>query len=266
MLDIDDNPATKSQTMAGYDKSRIQRLKYHYQAKKIPAMVEKTLDKVFCSFYASLIEPPSPKSVYLHNTVVTPAAVPDTRAGASKRILCVGSLFFKPNKNGFCHFANNILPLVRQQIPDVELRIAGNISPKMSEILNAIDGVEAIGFADDLAAEYEAAGVVAIPIYEGSGTCVKFAEAMLMNRPIVSTPVGARGFDEIAKDGVHYLQAKSDEEFAAKTVELLLNAEKAGALTAAAMKTAKENLSEEKFFETVRISIEERLATSSPSI
>ena len=89
-----------------------------------------------------------------------------------------------------------------------------------------MEGVIALGVGEDLAAEYEEAKVVVIPIYEGSGTCVKFVEAMWMNRPIVSTPVGARGLDRFAIDGEHYLLAKNDEEFANKTVALLFNTEK----------------------------------------
>ena len=47
---------------------------------------------------------------------------------------------------------------------------------------------------------------------------VKFVEALFMNRPIVSTPVGARGFGEHVKNGEHFMLAVDDKEFTEKTI------------------------------------------------
>ena len=128
----------------------------------------------------------------------------------------------------------------------------------MLDDLNSVEGVKALGFVEDLAAEYEEARVVIIPIYQGSGTCVKFVEAMWMNRPIVSTSVGVRGLDRFAKDGEHYLLAKNDEEFANKTVALLLNTEKSIDMANKAKELAKNSFSQEKFMEIVKDTIESK--------
>jgi len=111
--------------------------------------------------------------------------------------------------------------------------------------------VEAVGFVEDLVSEYKKARVVVVPIYQGTGTCVKFVEGLMMNRPVVSTPVGVRGFEEICKDGKHYMLAKSDEEFSGKTVELLSSLTTSQTIAKAGYEIAKKNFSQERFYEIV---------------
>ena len=259
VLENDDNFSNSMRVYAKNFNNLFLKVKYHYMARRSPIMMRKALDDVFCSFHSSMIEPPSPNSVYLHNTVVGTASIPDIRPTAPNRILFIGWLEYSPNKNGAYHFVDNVFPMVRRRVPDVELHIAGKGDKCVLDDLNSVEGVKALGFVEDLAAEYEEARVVIIPIYEGSGTCVKFVEGMLMNRPLVSTPVGARGFDRIAKDGDHFLLAKNDEEFADKTVELLLNTEKSIEMAHKAQELAKSNFSQERFMEIVKDTIEGKL-------
>lgn len=258
VLENDDNFSNSMKVFANNYKNLFLKGKFHYMARKSPIMMRKALDDVFCSFHSSMIEPPSPNSVYLHNTVVGTASIPDIRPTAPNRILFIGWLEYSPNKNGAYHFVHNIFPMIRQRVPDAELHIAGKGDKSVLDDLNSVEGVKALGFVEDLAAEYEEAKVVVIPIYEGSGTCVKFVEAMWMNRPIVSTPVGVRGLDRFAIDGDHYLLAKNDEEFANKTVELLLNTEKSIEMANKAKELAQNSFSQEKFMEIVKDTIESK--------
>ena len=260
VVENDDNLSNSLKIVANNIESSLIKAKYLYMSKKAPIMLKKTLEEVFCSFYSSIIEPPSPNSVYLHNTVVSAARIPDIRPTTSNRILIVGWLEYPPNKNGAYHFVRNVFPMIKQRVPDAKLHIAGKGSKSMLDELNSMgEGIQALGFVEDLAAEYEGAKVVVIPIYQGSGTCVKFVEGMLMNRPIISTPVGARGLDRIAKDGEHFLLAKNDEDFVDKTVELLLNTEKSIDMANKAQELAKSSFSQERFMEIVKETIEGKL-------
>lgn len=260
VVDNDDNFSNSLKVTASNIKSFLPRTKYLYMSKKAQLMLNKTLEGVFCSFYSSLIEPPSSNSVYLHNTVVSAACIPDILPSASKRILIVSWLGYPPNKNGVYHFVRNVFPMIRQRVPEAELHIAGKGDESvLTDLNNTGEGIKTLGFVEDIATEYEAAKVVVIPIYQGSGTCVKFVEGLFMNRPIVSTPVGARGFDRIAKDGEHYLLAKDDKDFADKTVELLLNTEKSIDMANKAKELAKSRFSQEKFMEIVKDTIEGKL-------
>lgn len=164
-----------------------------------------------------------------------------------------------PNSYGISHFVREIYLLIRKKVSDVELCIVGKGRQNIEDVVNRMEGVTALGFVEDISVEYENAKVVVIPIYHGAGTAIKFVEAMFMNRPIVSSPVGTRGFDVIAKENEHYLLAKNDEDFANKTVELLLDTEKSNTMANKAYELAKNNFSQEKFMDIVKETIETKL-------
>ena len=76
--------------------------------------------------------------------------------------------------------------------------------------LASAPGVDLIGQVPDVAAAYQAADVVVVPIRAGGGSRIKLLEAFSYRRPVVSTSVGAEGI--AARDGQHLLQADSAEE------------------------------------------------------
>lgn len=255
VLDIDDNPANSIKTIAASLNSLPIKVKSLYTSNHIARMVEKVLNNVFCSFYSNVLEPPSKKSVFLHNTTTCVADVPGISCLTPNRLLLMGALNYPPNKYGCYHFLNKIFPLIKQRVPDVELQIIGKGDNEMLEGLNKLEGISAPGFVEDIVAAYNNARVVVIPMYQGSGTCVKFVEALFMNRPIVSTPVGARGFDTIARDNEHYLLAKSDAEFADKTTELLLSVSKSNELAKQGYELAQKWFSKDRFISIVEETI-----------
>lgn len=260
VLDVDDNPSNIFSYAASLcDGPFALRLLHQYKLKLMPRMVEKTLDKTFCSFYSSILERPSKTSIYLHNSTMWATNIPDILSGTANRMLFVCNMAHIPNRYGIEHFVTNIFPLIRKKVKDVELRVVGEGDSDLQDYLNKNEGVTAPGYVDDLHEEYKNARVVIVPIYHGSGTSVKFVEGMFMNRPIVSTPVGARGFDGIVKDGVHYLLAKTDEDFANKTVELLLDTKKSVEMANKAREIVKDNFSQVKFMEIVKDTIESKL-------
>lgn len=259
VIDVDDNPTSSLKRDANYFKSSALKALYRWKEKGMPYLVKKELDKTFVSFYSNISDQLSQTSVFLHNTTICMANIPNISQDAKKRILFVGDFRYFPNEYGIKHFVTEIYPLIRKKISDVELCIVGKGCQNIQDVLNGIEGVTALGFVEEISVEYEKAKVVVIPIYHGAGTAIKFVEAMFMNRPIVSSPFGARGFDVIAKDNEHYLLAKNDEDFANKTVELLLDTQKSNTMAHKAYELAKNNFSQEKFMEIVKTTIEERL-------
>jgi glycosyltransferase involved in cell wall biosynthesis len=79
------------------------------------------------------------------------------------------------------------------------------------------------GTVEDVLPHYEATTVCVVPLRAGGGTRLKILEAMALGRPVVSTAIGCEGLDLI--DGEHLLIADTPEQFAAKTVRLLKDAE-----------------------------------------
>lgn len=261
IVDVDDNPYSETiRTLASV--KRWQPWKYItglYRAYSVQAMSKKILDDVCLSFYSNRIEPPHRKSVYLHNVPGFIAESPSFACKENHRLLIVGWMDYAPNRYGVIRFVERIFPRIKKAVPDATLHIAGkNSDDALSEWLNSRDGVSALGFVDDLQKEYDEAQIVVIPVYHGSGTSVKFIEAMSMGKPIVSTKAGVRGFDDICKDNVHYLCAKTDKDFAQKIIYLLTSPAKCEALSINANNVAKDNLSKDHFFDTIEKAIRRR--------
>jgi len=251
VIDVDENPTNRLRYQAAQVKNRLLKWRKIYESKRIGQMIDKLLGEVLCSFHSNQIESPSPKSVFLLNTISITKTIPDVTDYNCKRIMYVGCLNFFPSKHGICYFVENIFPMIRVRVQNAELCVVGEGKPELITWLNEKEGVKALGRVDDLTVEYQRANVVVIPIYHGSGTSVKFVEALFMNRPIVSTPVGVRGFEGICKDGVHYMLAENDKAFATKTIELLSSAEYSRQMAHDAYMVAAQNFSQEKFFEIV---------------
>ncbi len=255
VIDVDDNPSNMLKIEAARISSFIfNKYELLYKSRKIKILANGVLDKVLCSFCSNQLELPSPHTIFLPNTSVYKASITDTYLPTKPKILFVGGTYY-PNRHGISHFVEKIFPLIRKSVPSVELKIVGQVSPTFSAYLNEKDGVNAVGRVDDLEKEYREAAVVVIPIYYGTGTSVKFIEALLMNRPVVSTPVGARGFDGLFQDGVHYMLANNDDEFAEKTVTMLSSLSKSREIAKKGFELADKYYSTERFIKTVKSSI-----------
>lgn len=136
--------------------------------------------------------------------------VPETH-----RILFVGSLNSTFNRQGLEWLFAQVWPAVAARVPDVRLTIAG-AGPK----LGLPDGVEQLGFVEDLDPLYAQAQVCVAPLLAGAGTRLKILEAMAHARPVVATSVGAEGLTFSEEHGV--LRRDSGQTFARACCELLL--------------------------------------------
>lgn len=119
-------------------------------------------------------------------------------------------------------FVRNVLPLIRSQVPDVELLVAGNFSATAQAEFASVPNMRFTGRVDDIRPYFNQSDVFIAPFQETHGSKLKIAEAMAMGMAIVSTPQGIRGFPLI--DGTSVLIAYNDEQFAAHVVDLLANA------------------------------------------
>jgi polysaccharide biosynthesis protein PslH len=115
------------------------------------------------------------------------------------------------NSDAALYFVKEILPLVKNNIPDVHMTIAG---PKPSARVRALasPSVSVIGEVDDMARGIAHNEVVVAPIRVGAGTSNKVLQAWSVGRPLVSTSIGVRGIK--CKYGEHVLIADSAQEFA----------------------------------------------------
>ncbi len=133
-------------------------------------------------------------------------------------ILFTGNMDYAPNVDAVVYFASEILPLIREQVPDVQFVIAGQ-RPVQKVLDLAGDRIRVTGFVQDLAACYAAASVVVAPLRFGAGTQNKVLEAMAMGVPVVSRNIGFNGLNIHSGEGV--ILAMETTDFAAACIRLL---------------------------------------------
>jgi glycosyltransferase involved in cell wall biosynthesis len=144
-----------------------------------------------------------------------------TTAGGERpaHVVFSGSMDWHPNEDAVRYFINDILPLVRAEVPAVTFSVVGrNPSPELGAAAAAA-GVEVTGTLDDIRPSIAEAALCVVPLRAGSGTRLKIFEALAMGKAVVSTTVGAEGL--AIESGRHYVAADGAREFARAVIALL---------------------------------------------
>jgi glycosyltransferase involved in cell wall biosynthesis len=139
-------------------------------------------------------------------------------------IVFTGSMDWHPNEDAMLYFIDDILPLIRREVPEVTLTIVGrNASRQMRDAAAAAE-VTVTGTVDDVRPYIRRAAVYVVPLRIGGGTRLKIYEALAMGKAVVSTTIGAEGLP--LEEGVHLLRADDASTFAGRILELLASAER----------------------------------------
>lgn len=107
----------------------------------------------------------------------------------------VGGFAHRPNGDAAIWYVREILPLVKQQIPDIATIIVGSYPPP--DVLALVsDDVVVTGYVSDPVLEwfYTNASVVIAPLRYGGGMKGKVIEAARFGAPVVTTSCGSEGF------------------------------------------------------------------------
>lgn len=257
VVDVDDNPCDVERTAARTSRTWRNRLYHRYRV----AIIEKVVDKIqracHFTFYANPVQATYKNSAYLPNVPFYEFDLPLVNyAQTNQRLLFVGNMSYGPNAQGIDKFIDNVFPLIRQYIPNVELHLVGGCNQQAYlDKWSKIEGVKYMGFVDDLQDEYKEARVVVVPIYGGAGTNIKVLEAMQMRRPCVTTTYGVRGFSEYFEDNEEIIIAKNDATFAEKIVALINDETQNHNIATKAYSAMKAHFSRKAFNEIVKQSL-----------
>ncbi len=138
----------------------------------------------------------------------------------------IGHLGWQPNVIGLDWFCGDVWPLVRRQLPDARLTVAGPGLVKDEKSGRVIapgawqrEGIEVVGFVDDLNDLYNQTAAMIAPVVGGSGVRMKLLETLSAGMPTVTTPDGALGLD--VEDGRELLIAGDAAGFAERVVRVL---------------------------------------------
>jgi polysaccharide biosynthesis protein PslH len=142
----------------------------------------------------------------------------------NQSLVFIGSLDWFPNEDAVKEFATRILPILRNANERITFRVVGRKpAPSLAATLQRVPGVELVGEVADVRTYIAEAQVVVVPIRIGGGTRIKILEALAMEKPVVSTSVGAEGLE--LEDGRDLLLADTPEKFATQVQFLLANTE-----------------------------------------
>jgi O-antigen biosynthesis protein len=154
-----------------------------------------------------------------------------------KRAGCifVGGFRHAPNYEGIKWFGEKVIPLLKERGFSQTVKVVGSgLDPKQSKYLQSL-GLEILGGCSTLglAALYESTLCALVPLLSGRGLKGKFAEAAAFGIPVVTTDIGAEGFDVEGVLGV--ARANSQEEFANQILKIVKSEEPDWAKKAASM-------------------------------
>lgn len=154
-------------------------------------------------------------------------------------IVFTGSMDWLPNEDAIQYFVSEVLPLIRHRVPDVTFTVVGrNPYPSLLELSQRDKNIIVTGRVDDVRPYLEHASVYVVPIRIGGGTRLKIYEAMAMEKPVVSTTIGAEGLP--VSDGEQLLLADTPKAFSDAVVKLLMSPEFAQTLGMRAAATVRQ--------------------------
>ena len=144
-------------------------------------------------------------------------------------MLFVGSYGYYPNQDAANRLITEILPRVREQVPDARLNLVGrHPTAAMARAAEQDERITVTGAVDSIEPYLQIPSVIVIPLALGSGTRLKALEAFAAGLPVVSTKKGIEGIE--VRDGEQVLLRETPEEIAAGVVELWRNPELRNAL------------------------------------
>ncbi|RRR76367.1 MAG: glycosyltransferase [Candidatus Viridilinea halotolerans] len=148
---------------------------------------------------------------------VRPGAVRGNRGHAT--LVFTGTLDYRPNIDALRWFTAEVLPLICAREPATRLLIVGRAAGAAVHSL-ASATVEIIGEVAEVAPYIDGAAVYIVPMRIGGGSRLKLLEALAMEAPVVSTPLGAEGILGL-RDGEHLLLAAQPQAFADAVLRLI---------------------------------------------
>ena len=131
-------------------------------------------------------------------------------SGISFCVGIIGAWNYEPNIEGLEWFLEHVESGVPQDI-SIKICGTGNMPERLQSRISAMERVEFIGRVSHVSKFYHEISILAIPLFEGSGTRLKAIEAMSYGVPILSTSKGIEGID--LEHNVSCWQADTSEEW-----------------------------------------------------
>ena len=205
-------------------------------------IAHKVETNVFCTALEQDIfeqEIPGAPSHVMRNGVDLEYYQPAPEQAEPGHIVFTGVMDYFPNVDGCQWFANEILPEVRKQVPEVRFTIVGSHPTPEVEALAALPGVSVTGFVDDTRDYLRKAALSVAPLRIARGIQNKVLEALAMGLPVIGTTCATQGTGGTA-DG-HFMVEDTREGQIAAVIQLLQDRERAATLARAGRQFVEDN-------------------------
>lgn len=156
------------------------------------------------------------------------------------RIVFIGTFKFFGNVDAVLYFCKRILPVIREEIPNVKLDVIGIDPPKAVTRLASKDIlIKGYVSIEEYKKDLANCAVFIAPLRSGSGTKLKILEAMAMGKAVVTTSIGIEGIE--AEPGKEVMIADTPQDFAEKVIQLLSDPELRDQIGASARELVESN-------------------------
>ena len=155
-----------------------------------------------------------------------PAQEPRRQPADPPRLGFIGLYSYAPNREGTEWFIRSCWNEIKQQVPDARLRLVGKDTD--GHFKPQAPDVDALGYVADPAAEIATWSAMIVPVLHGAGTRVKIADAFSRKCPVISTQLGAFGY-EVQTDR-ELLLADQPADFVKACISLLRDRAAASAM------------------------------------
>jgi GT2 family glycosyltransferase len=196
------------------------------------------------------------------NVHVVQLVIPEEPTGPGfeerRDVLFIGGYQHTPNEEAVLYFCREILPTLRERIPELRFLILGSRPTPAIEAL-ANDHIQVLGFQKDISPYFNACRLMVAPLRFGAGIKGKLGTSFSFGLPVVATSIAAEGM--YLQHGREVLIGDTPQEFADAVLRLYNDPALWASMSTAGRQLVRERYSPEVIREGLRqviASIEER--------
>lgn len=134
-------------------------------------------------------------------------------------LLFIGSFIHTPNLEAVKYLHDKILPILLKELPTLKIDIIGSYAPQEILELNS-ENFRILGFVEDISEYFNNARLFVAPLAFGAGIKGKIGQSLEFGLPLVTTEIGAEGFDFSPNEKMKIAPIDNPEVFAKKIISL----------------------------------------------
>lgn len=170
---------------------------------------------------------------------------PIERKDFSPKIIFTGFMNWYPNIDAIESFCKEAYSILKEKIPDIKFYVVGRDPNRTIQKLDKYNDIFVTGEVPDVRPFISNSDICIVPLRIGGGTRLKILEYFAMEKPVISTSIGAEGIDVINEK--HLIIEDNVSKFPDRIVELLNDSEYAKYLAKNGRKLVEEKYSWDQY-------------------